>query len=352
MSEGLDRSRVGMVGEQAERAFAEAADLDALEKERVRFLGRKGEVTGLLRLIGELAPEERPRFGELVNELKARIEDLFEKRKTALSAETVEEDYVAGDPTLPGRRNLRGGRHVLHAVLGEIKEIFFGMGYSLAEGPDVELDYYNFEALNFPPDHPSRDLQDTFYINQDILLRTQTSPVQVRYMEKHKPPLRIIVPGRVYRNESPDPSHASEFLQMEGLCVGRAVSLGDLKNDVSYFIRSFFGSAAKVRFRPHFFPFTEPSAEADMSCFACSGSGCALCGKTGWIEIMGAGMVHPHVFRYAGYDPDAYTGFAFGMGIDRIAMLKYGVDDIRRFLANDLRFLRQFWAEQSTGVLR
>jgi phenylalanyl-tRNA synthetase alpha chain len=219
------------------------------------------------------------------------------------------------------------------------------MGDSLAEGPDVELDYYNFEALNFPPDHPSRDTQDTFYINSDILLRTQTSPVQVRYMEKHKPPIRIIVPGRVYRNESPDPSHASEFLQMEGLCVDRNVSLADLRNDVTYFVRAFFGSDAKVRFRPHFFPFTEPSAEADMSCFSCRGAGCPICGKTGWIEIMGAGMVHPHVFRNVGYDPDAYTGFAFGLGLDRIAMLKYGIDDIRRLLGNDLRFLRQFWAE-------
>ena len=352
MSDGLDRSRVSEIEEQAGRAFAEAGDLDAIERERVRFLGRKGELTALLRSIGGLAPEERPRFGELVNELKARIEELCEKRKAALSMEAVEEDYAAGDATLPGRKSLGGGLHVLHRVLGEIKEIFFGMGYSLAEGPDVELDYYNFEALNFPSDHPSRDLQDTFYINQDILLRTQTSPVQVRYMEKHTPPLRIIVPGRVYRNESPDPSHASEFLQMEGLSVDRAVSLGDLKNDVSFFVRSFFGPEAKVRFRPHFFPFTEPSAEADMSCFACKGSGCALCGRTGWIEIMGAGMVHPHVFRYAGYDPDAYTGFAFGLGIDRLAMLKYVNDDIRGFLANDLRFLRQFWNERSAEVLR
>jgi phenylalanyl-tRNA synthetase alpha chain len=233
-----------------------------------------------------------------------------------------------------------------------MKAIFFGMGYSLAEGPDVELDYYNFEALNFPPDHPSRDLQDTFYVNRDIVLRTQTSPVQVRYMERHKPPLRIIVPGRVYRNETPDPSHAAEFLQMEGLYVDRNVSLADLRSDITFFARSFFGPDAKVRFRPHFFPFTEPSAEVDMSCFGCHGAGCAICGRTGWIEIMGAGMVHPHVFRYAGYDPDAYTGFAFGIGVDRTAMLKYGIDDIRRLLANDLRFLRQFWPEAAAEVPR
>ncbi len=352
MNERPEPSRVSEIGEQAARAFAEAGDLEALDRERVRFLGRKGEITVLLRSIGTLAPEERPRFGDLVNELKARIEELFESRRLALVAETAEADLYAGDPTLPGRRLTAGGHHVLHRTAAEIKEIFFGMGYSLAEGPDVELDYYNFEALNFPPDHPSRDLQDTFYINQDILLRTHTSPVQVRYMEKHAPPLRIIAPGRVYRNESPDPSHSAEFLQIEGLYVDRAVSLGDLKSDVLFFIRAFFGPTAKVRFRPHFFPFTEPSAEFDMSCFACRGAGCAVCGKTGWIEIMGAGMVHPHVFRYAGYDPDAYTGFAFGMGIDRIAMLKYGIDDIRRLLSNDLRFLRQFWTERKADVLR
>ena len=345
MSEDPDRSRMDGIAAAAEQAFAAAEDLDALEEARIRFIARKGEITALLRSIGTLPAEERPRFGDLINDLKRRIQELYERRRGALLEGAVAADYSAGDPTLPGRRTLTGGRHVLHKVLRDVKAIFFGMGYSLAEGPDVELDYYNFEALNFPVDHPSRDTQDTFYINKDILLRTQTSPVQVRYMEKHTPPLRIIVPGRVYRNESPDPSHASEFLQMEGLYVDRDVSLADLRNDVTCFVRAFFGSHAKVRFRPHFFPFTEPSAEADMSCFACRGAGCSICGKTGWIEIMGAGMVHPHVFRYAGYDPDAYTGFAFGLGLDRLAMLKYGIDDIRRLLSNDLRFLRQFWGE-------
>jgi len=310
MSERADRSRTDEVAGEARKAFAEAVDLDALEEARIRFLGRKGEITTLLRSIGSLPSEERPAFGDLVNDLKEKIQELYSARKAALSEGAAEADHFVGDPTLPGRRTLPGGRHVLHRVLADLTHIFFGMGYSLAQGPDVELDYYNFEALNFPVDHPSRDTQDTFYINQDILLRTQTSPVQVRYMEKHEPPLRIIVPGRVYRNESPDPSHASEFLQMEGLYVDRNVSLADLRNDVTHFVRAFFGSDAKVRFRPHFFPFTEPSAEADMSCFACRGSGCPICGRTGWIEIGGAGMVHPHVFRYAGYDPDAYTGFA------------------------------------------
>jgi phenylalanyl-tRNA synthetase alpha chain len=351
MSESADRSRAAEIAAEAEKAFVDALDLDTLEEARVRFIGRKGEITALLRSIGSLPSEERPAFGDLINDLKEKIQELYERRRRALSEGALEQDDFAGDWTLPGRRTLPGGRHILHKVLSDLKSIFSGMGYSLAEGPDVELDYYNFEALNFPVEHPSRDTQDTFYINKDILLRTQTSPVQVRYMEKHTPPLRIIVPGRVYRNESPDPSHASEFLQMEGLYVDRSVSLADLRNDVIYFVRAFFGSDAKVRFRPHFFPFTEPSAEADMSCFACRGSGCSICGKTGWIEILGAGMVHPHVFRYVGYDPDAYTGFAFGLGLDRLAMLKYGIDDIRRFLGNDLRFLRQFWGETGAEVL-
>jgi phenylalanyl-tRNA synthetase alpha chain len=350
MSPRADRDAVREVAENAARVFAEAADLERLEEARVRFIGRKGEITSLLRSIGELPAEERPAFGELINELKKKIEGLYEGRRNALGGDGAEEDYFSGDATLPGRRASAGGTHVLHRVVSEMKAIFFGMGYSLAEGPDVELDYYNFEALNFPVDHPSRDLQDTFYVDRDILLRTQTSPVQVRYMEKHRPPIRIVVPGRVYRNETPDPSHAAEFLQMEGLYVDRNVSLADLRNEIAFFARSFFGADAKIRFRPHFFPFTEPSAEVDMSCFACGGSGCAICGRTGWIEIMGAGMVHPHVFRYAGYDPDAYTGFAFGIGIERTAMLKYGIDDIRRLLANDLRFLGQFWGEAAPEV--
>ena len=348
-SESLSRSSIEGLELRAIEAIEVAKDLEALEKERIRYLGRKGELTRALRSIKTLPPEERPSMGEAINRTKERLETALREREEALGAGAVEEEPYPGDHTLPGRRGFRGGRHILHIVIEELKHIFFGMGYTLAEGPDVELDYYNFEALNFPPDHPSRDLQDTFYVNRDILLRTQTSPVQVRYMEKHEPPIRIIVPGRVYRNESPDPSHAAEFLQMEGLYVDRNVSLADLRNDVTFAVRSFFGNDAEVRFRPHFFPFTEPSAEVDMSCFACQGEGCQICQKTGWIEIMGAGMVHPNVFRYAGYDPDAYTGFAFGMGIDRMAMLKYGIDDIRRFLQNDLRFLEQFWSGTKRG---
>jgi phenylalanyl-tRNA synthetase alpha chain len=348
--ERFDPVRLRELEERAVTTISEAPDLDALEEARIRFLGRKGEITAILRSVGLLDAHERPIIGNLINNLKVKLNNLLEERKTILSTGVPAEEPYPGDPTLPGRRCWRGGLHVLHQAINDIMQILYGMGYSLAEGPDVELDYYNFEALNFPPDHPSRDLQDTFYINRDILLRTQTSPVQVRYMEKHAPPLKIMAPGRVYRNESPDPSHAAEFLQIEGLYVDTEVSLADLKNDVTFFVHAFFGPEARVRFRPHFFPFTEPSAEVDMSCFACKGKGCTVCGKTGWLEIMGAGMVHPHVFRYAGYDPDAYTGFAFGMGVDRVAMIKYGIDDIRRFLANDLRFLRQFWTESWAEV--
>jgi phenylalanyl-tRNA synthetase alpha chain len=350
--EETNRSRIEELERTAVRAFQEAEDLKSLEEARIRFLGRKGEITEVLRSVGRLPPAERPAVGERINELKEKLRRIIAERKAEISALTEDEEPYPGDPTLPGRKGWAGGRHILSQVLGDIKSIFFGMGYSVAEGPDVELDYYNFEALNFPADHPSRDLQDTFYVNRDIVLRTHTSPVQVRFMEKNTPPLRIIVPGRVYRNESPDPTHAAEFLQIEGLYVDRDVSLADLRSDVTFFVHQFFGADANVRFRPHFFPFTEPSAEVDMSCFGCKGEGCSLCSRTGWIEIMGAGMVHPTVFRYAGYDPDEYTGFAFGMGIDRIAMLKYGIDDIRRFLANDLRFLQQFWAATSSGVVK
>jgi phenylalanyl-tRNA synthetase alpha chain len=350
-SDSFDRTRIEEIERKAVAAFGEANDLESLDEVRVRFIGRKGELTELLRSIGQLPPEDRPVIGNYINEIKKKLQNLHAEKRDVISESLEDDEPYPGDPTLPGRMGWPGGVHILHKVLEDIKTILYGMGYTLAEGPDVELDYYNFEALNFPPDHPSRDLQDTFYINEDILLRTQTSPVQVRFMEKHRPPMKIMIPGRVYRNESPDPSHASEFIQVEGLYVDTDVSLADLRSDVTYFVNSFFGSDAKVRFRPHFFPFTEPSAEVDMSCFACKGKGCAICGKTGWIEIMGAGMVHPHVFRYSGYEPDMYTGFAFGMGIDRIAMLKYGIDDIRRFLANDLRFLSQFWTGASSGVL-
>ncbi|MCK4538540.1 MAG: phenylalanine--tRNA ligase subunit alpha [Candidatus Krumholzibacteria bacterium] len=349
-NKGIDRQTLEELEQTAVRELGEASDIGAIEELRVKYLGRKGSLTLSLRSIGSLPAGERPAMGNLINEIKGKLSGIYSARLEEISANIGDPEPFPGDHALPGRVFSQGGLHVLTRVTRDIKEIFFRMGYSLAEGPDVELDYYNFEALNFPEDHPSRDSQDTFYVNRDILLRTQTSPVQVRYMEKNDPPLRIISPGRVYRNETPDPSHAAEFHQIEGLYVDRNVSLADLRNDVTFFIHSFFGPDVKVRFRPHFFPFTEPSAEVDMECFGCRGEGCSICQKTGWIEIMGAGMVHPNVFKYAGYDPDSVTGFAFGMGIDRIAMLKYGIDDIRRFLANDIRFLGQFWSGSWAGV--
>ncbi|MDZ7859894.1 MAG: phenylalanine--tRNA ligase subunit alpha [Candidatus Krumholzibacteriota bacterium] len=339
----INRENITELEERALQEISEAADSKDLENVRISYLGRKGKITLALRSIGKISEAERPEMGKLINEVKLKVNSAYKSKNSELLSDLSDKAPYPGDPTLPGRKNWPGGLHVLHRVTKEIKEIFFGMGYSLTEGPDVELDYYNFEALNFPGDHPSRDAQDTFYINRDILMRTQTSPVQVRFMEKHTPPVRIISPGRVYRNETPDPSHSAEFFQMEGLYVDNNVSMVDLKNDITFFIKTYFGSEAHVRFRPHFFPFTEPSAEVDMSCFACKGKGCSVCGKTGWIEIMGAGMVHPNVFRFVGYEQDLYTGFAFGMGIDRIAMLKYGISDIRKFLENDLRFLENFW---------
>jgi phenylalanyl-tRNA synthetase alpha chain len=321
-----------------------SASFEALEQARIKYLGRKGVLTSLLRNIKDAPPDERPKLGAVSNWLKRLAEGLISEKLAALRGARVGSRFYSPPPdaTLPAHDGMIGRRHVLSQVLRQLKEIFFGMGYSLASGPHVELEYYNFHALNFPDEHPSRDVQDTFYITDDILLRTHTSPVQVRYMEEHQPPLKIIATGRVFRNESIDPSHAAEFHQIEGLYVDTDVALADLKKDVEIFIQQIFGQKTRVRFRPSFFPFTEPSAEVDMTCFACQGRGCSVCGSSGWIEIMGAGMVHPNVFKAVGYDPDKYSGFAFGLGVDRVAMIKYGIDDIRLFLGNDLRFLRQF----------
>jgi phenylalanyl-tRNA synthetase alpha chain len=337
MKELIDRLRSEAL------AAIHAADGDAaLEAVRVAVLGRKGSLTGLLRGLKDLEGDARRDAGAALNALKddltvaldARLADLGGVRPIATQT------Y---DLTLPGRAPAPlGSRHPLLTVLEGICDIFYGMGFRRDDGPEVELDYYNFTALNFPDDHPARDIQDTFYINDKVLLRTQTSPVQVRMMEQNEPPLACIFPGRVYRNENADASHSSEFFQIEGLVVDRAVSLADLKDTVDTFVRNFFGAAAPTRFRPHYFPFTEPSVEVDMQCVACGGRGCGVCKQSGWLEIMGAGMVHPNVFRAAGYPDDRYTGFAFGMGIDRIAMLKYGISDIRLLYENDLRFLNQF----------
>lgn len=323
--------------------IASCSGLEGLETVRIRYLGRKGVVTALLREIKSASPKDRPRLGERSNRLKQLFETLYTERRAELVAEAPNSLYERPvDGTLPAFDGNAGRRHVLTRTFQEMRDILHGMGYRLARGPEVELDYYNFQALNFPEEHPSRDLQDTFYITDDMLLRTHTSPVQVRYMEAHKPPLKILCPGRVYRNEAIDQSHAAEFHQIEGLYVDTDVSMADLRNDTVVFIQQLFGSDIDIRFKPHFFPFTEPSVDVDMTCHVCRGRGCAVCGNTGWIEIMGAGMVHPNVFRAVGYDPDQYSGFAFGIGVDRVAMIRYGINDIRLFLGNDLRFLNQF----------
>jgi phenylalanyl-tRNA synthetase alpha chain len=314
----------------------------ALEAFRVRYLGRKGILAGLFQRLATAGAAERPELGKAIHGFQAEVEARLGEAKATLTARAETALPPGFDPSLPGRAPWLGRRHVLAAALGEIVDCFRGMGFSVADGPEVELDAYNFQALNFPADHPSRDAQDTFYVDEQVLLRTHTSPVQVRYMESHPPPVRIIVPGRVYRNEAIDASHAAEFHQVEGLYVDAGVTMGDLVTTLQQFAYEYFGREARLRFRPHFFPFTEPSAEADMLCFGCKGLGCRICGNTGWIEVLGAGMVHPNVFRAAGYDPEQVTGFAFGMGVERIAMLRHGIEDIRLFLENDLRFLSQF----------
>jgi phenylalanyl-tRNA synthetase alpha chain len=315
-------------------------DRSGLEDFRIRYLGKKGLLTSLMKQIKELPADERPAMGQLANSIKNRLQDGFESRQ-----EELERDEKASlseiDITLPGRALARGHYHPITSVNSKICSIFMNMGFSVVKGPNVELDYYNFEALNFPKDHPARDMQDTFYISEEVVLRTHTSPMQVRVMEKQKPPISIIAPGRVYRSDS-DVSHTPMFHQVEGLLVDRGVTFGDLKGTLTGFVHQMFGADTALRFRPSFFPFTEPSAEVDIRCVICKGTGCRTCSQTGWIEILGAGMVDPEVFRYVNYDCEEYSGFAFGMGVERIAMLKYGIDDIQLFFKNDIRFLRQF----------
>ncbi len=337
MKETIDRLR----SEGSERIKA-AGNPSDVETVRVALLGRKGEITSLLRGLKDVDEAERPAMGAELNRLKVDLTALLDARLVEIGG-GVSAEKMSVDLTLPGVPPAAvGTNHPLLTVMESICDIFYGMGFTRDDGPEVELDYYNFTALNFPDDHPARDIQDTFYIDPKICLRTQTSPVQVRTMEQTEPPLACIFPGRVYRNENADASHSSEFYQIEGLVVDTDISMADLKGTVDTFVRNFFGASEPTRFRPHYFPFTEPSVEVDMQCVSCRGSGCGVCGQTGWLEIMGAGMVHPNVFKAAGYPDDKYTGFAFGMGIDRIAMLKYGIDDIRLFYENDLRFLNQF----------
>lgn len=315
-------------------------DLPALEQFRIKYLGKKGALTSFMKRVGGLAPEERPEVGKLANLLKANLSERFQVVKEALtSGKGSNGGFI--DVTLPGREPLRGHLHPITWVIGEVCRIFSKMGFRVVKGPNVELDYYNFEALNIPKDHPARDMQDTFYISDNVVLRTHTSPMQVRVMESHKPPVSIIAPGKVYRRDS-DVSHTPMFHQVEGLLVDKGVTLGDLKGTLTSFVHQMFGRDTRLRFRPSFFPFTEPSAEVDIRCVMCGGDGCRTCSYTGWLEILGSGMVDPEVYRFVDYDPDLYSGFAFGMGIERIAMLKYGIDDIQLFFKNDMRFLRQF----------
>lgn len=324
-------------------AVATAADLGALENVRVRFLGRKADLVLLLRSIPELPVEERPEVGRLGNLVRKALENAVELRREELESQELVHGLSREriDVTLPGWRSPLGHMHLVVQTQREIEDIFLAMGYEMADGPEVETDYYNFEALNTPADHPARSLHDTFFVSPGVVLRTHTSPVEVRIMEKQRPPVRIIAPGRVYRRDS-DATHTPMFHQVEGLVVDEGITMADLKGTLETFARAVFGEDRKVRLRPHFFPFTEPSVEVDVSCMICDGAGCRLCKKSGWLEILGAGMTDPNVFGFVDYDPEVYTGFAFGMGVERIAMLKYGVNDLRLFFENDLRFLRQF----------
>ena len=345
---------------QIREKIGHAPTLELLEQERVEMLGRKGTLTALLRGLGALEPEERAIVGKLANEARAAAEVMLEERKSELTARALDQKLAEGrlDVSLPGRAAPLGAQHLISRIRDEIVDIFANIGYSVAEGPEAELDFYNFTALNHEPQHPARSASDTFYLvdplveNEDdkhtgpepseVVLRTHTSPVQVRTMKHQKPPIYILAPGKVYRRDAADPTHLPQFTQMEGLVVDRGITFADLRGTLDYFVKEMFGKDRKTRFRPHFFPFTEPSAEVDVSCGICDGSGCRFCGNTGWIEILGCGMVDPKVFTHSDVDPDIYTGFAFGMGVDRIAALRYDIPDIRILVEGDMRFLRQF----------
>jgi phenylalanyl-tRNA synthetase alpha chain len=339
------REEIQRIKDETLSLLKKVVSVEELQELKVKVMGKKGSLTALLKQMGSLSPEERPLVGQIINEVRAQLEIAWDTRakdleKNAL-AKRLEEERI--DISLPGFYLPKGHQHPLSKVIEEIEDIFIGMGFTIAEGPEIETDYYNFEALNLPKDHPARDMQDTFFITEEILLRTQTSPVQVRTMEKMKPrlPVKIIAPGKVFRNDD-DATHSPMFHQVEGLMVDQGVRMSDLKGILLYFSRQMFGEAREIRLRPSFFPFTEPSAEVDVSCMLCGGEGCRLCKGTGWIEILGSGMVHPHVLKMGGYDPQKVTGFAFGMGVERIAMLKYGIEDMRLMFDNDIRFLEQF----------
>ncbi len=338
------REKLEQIKAEALKQIAGSDALDKLNDIRVNFLGKKGELTAVLKSMKDVAPEERPKVGQMVNEARSEIEAVLAQAKEKLEAAALEAKLKNEtiDVTLPGRKNNVGHRHPNTIAQEEVERIFTGMGYEVVEGPEVETDYYNFEALNIPADHPAKDEQDTFYINGDFLLRTQTSGTQVHEMEKGKLPIRMIAPGRVFRSDEVDATHSPSFHQVEGLVIDKHITFADLKGTLDEFARELFGESTRVKFRPHHFNFTEPSAEMDVSCFKCGGKGCRFCKGSGWIEILGCGMVHPNVLSMSGIDPKEYSGFAFGVGLERIALLKYEIDDMRLLYENDIRFLRQF----------
>jgi phenylalanyl-tRNA synthetase alpha chain len=325
----------------AEMEISAAKNSQDLEQIRITYLARKGRIGDLFDMMKNVLADERPAMGKALNELRTFVQNLFDEKKAFLdSGMSVKKEAI--DLTLPGRRPWIGTKHPITQTLDEMKRIFIGMGFTIADGPEIEDDYHNFEALNFPPDHPARDMQDTFFIKNKVLLRTHTSPVQIRVMENHKPPVRVIMPGRVYRNEAVSARSYCLFHQVEGLYVDEGVTFRELKGTVVSFAKQFYGSSLKYRFRPSYFPFTEPSAEMDITCFLCHGIGCRVCKYSGWLEILGCGMVHPNVYDFVGYDKEKFTGYAFGMGVERITMLRLGIDDIRLLFDNDIRFLKQF----------
>ena len=338
------REQLEQIRAEAEAAMENAASLQELDAVRVKYLGKKGELTAVLKTMGKLSPEERPKVGQMANEVREVITAGIDRRNELLKAAQQELKLKAEtiDVTLPGTKVEIGHRHPLSIVLDEVKEIFLGMGFEVVGGPEVEWDYYNFEALNIPKDHPARDTQDTFYITENMLLRTQTSGVQIRTRENKKPPIRMIAPGRVFRSDAVDATHSPLFHQIEGMAIDEGITMGDLKGTLETFAKKLYGEQTKIRLRPHHFPFTEPSCEIDVSCFKCGGCGCSMCKGEGWIEILGGGMVHPKVLRTGGIDPDKYSGFAFGVGLERIAMFRFGLDDMRLLYENDVRFLDQF----------
>jgi phenylalanyl-tRNA synthetase alpha chain len=337
----MDSAEISRIKQDAMEAARSAASAAEIEAVRVRYLGRKGLIPRIMKGLKDVDPSERSIVGRTANELKNELSVLIESR-LAETAQGAKADRTVFDKTRPGLWRRLGSRHPVSQTIEEAARIFSSLGFTIADGPDIETEYYNFDALNTPADHPSRDIQDTFWLESGQLLRTQTSPVQIRVMEKQKPPVRIIAPGRCYRRDTIDATHSANFSQIEGLYVDKGVSMKDLKSDITYFAHRMIGPDVKVRFRPHFFPFTEPSVEYDFSCHVCSGRGCRVCKNSGWIEISGAGMVSPKVLRIVGYDPEEVSGYAFGMGVERIAMIKFGINDLRLFYENDLRFLAQF----------